>query len=89
MRLDPSPLYRKVIIPWYDSEKACFLMIVFMVFVLLFAIAGISAAYETLEYHEYKRVPFILAAMSGGVILSTSFRLIKRHTHKFKKERDN
>ncbi|QTA84569.1 hypothetical protein [Desulfonema magnum] len=89
MRLDPTPLYRKVIIPWYDSGKACLATIAFMVFVFLFAITGILVACKTPEYIEHKWVPGLLAVMSGGVILSTSFRLIKRYAYKLKEEKEN
>lgn len=80
MRLDPTPLYRKVIIPWYDSRTACVIMIALMLFVLMFGLTGISAADEIPEYREHIWVPVLLVLMSAGVILSTVIRLIKRYT---------
>jgi hypothetical protein len=65
MRLDQNPMFRKVIVPWYDSETACFLMIVFMVFVFLFGFLGVAAARETAEYNEHIWVPVLLMLMSG------------------------
>ena len=86
MPLDRNPLFRKVISPWYDTEKACFIVIVLMFFVFLFGIAGILEAAEKIEYHEHIWMPVLLVAMSGGVIASTSIRLIKRYAHRFSKQ---
>ncbi|MBU4184800.1 MAG: hypothetical protein KKI12_14485 [Proteobacteria bacterium] len=86
MPLDQNPLFRKVIAPWYDTEKACFTVIVFMLVVFLFGIAGILEAVEKIEYNEHIWVPALLVAMSGGVIASTSIRLIKRYAHRLSKQ---
>ena len=85
MPLDRNPLFRKVIAPWYDTEKACYIAIVFMFLVLLFGIAGISAASEKTEYNNYIWVPVLLVVMSAGVIVSISIRLIKRYAHQCSK----
>lgn len=85
MPLDQNPLFRKVILPWYDNEKACYIIIIFMSLVLLFGIAGILEALEKTEYNEYIGVPVLLAAMSAWVIVSTLIRLIRRHTHQYSK----
>ena len=87
MPLDQNPLFRKLIAPWYDTEKACYIVIVFMFLVLLFGIAGISAAIETTEYNDYLWVPVLLVVMSAGVMVSISIRLIKRYVHQFSKKR--
>ena len=86
MPLGRNPLFRKAIVPWYDTEKACFTVIVFMLVVFLFGIAGILEVIEKIEYNEYIWVPVLLVAMSAGVIASTSIRLIKRYTHWFSKQ---
>ena len=85
MRLDKNPIYRKVIVPWYDSEAACFIMIILMGFVFLFSHAGVSVARETIEYHEDIWVPVLLMIMSAGVIVSTAIRLIKRYAYRYSK----
>ena len=85
MPLDQNPLFRKVIAPWYDTEKSCYMVIVFMFLVLLFGIAGISAASEKTEYNDYIWVPVLLLVMSAGVMVSISIRLIKRYAHQFSK----
>ena len=86
MPLNQNPLFRKVIAPWYDTEKACYIVIVFMFLVLLFGIAGISAASEKTEYNDYIWVPVLLVVMSAGVMISISIRLIKRYAHRFSKQ---
>jgi hypothetical protein len=85
MRIDQNPLFRKVIVPWYDSRTACYIVIFFMVLVFLFGFAGISATRENIAYHEYVWVPVLLVLMSGGVIISTTIRLIKRYSRRFSK----
>ncbi len=84
MQLDPNPLYRKVIIPWYDSEPACFFVIVFMFLIFLFGMVGISVANETHPYQLYVWVPAFLVIMSVWVIVSTTIRLIKRYVDRVK-----
>lgn len=79
-----SPVFRKIIVPWYDSETACLLVIIFMDMVFLFGAAGVSAAYEILEYHSYAWVPAALMLMSGSVIVSTTARLIRRYLYQLK-----
>ncbi|UCD33791.1 MAG: hypothetical protein JSW04_04315 [Desulfobacterales bacterium] len=84
MRLGQNPLFRKAIVPWYDSESACLIVIVFLVVVFLFSLVGISVARENVEYHAHMWVAVLLAVLSGLVIASTIIRLIKRYTrHRF------
>jgi hypothetical protein len=83
MRLDQNPLFRKGIVPWYDSDTACYVVIVFMVLVFLFGVGGILSAREALEYHEHIWVPVVLVVLSGGVMVSTILRLIKRSEDRF------
>ncbi len=85
MRIDQNPLFRKVIVPWYDSEAACYIAIFFMFTVVLFGFAGISAARENIAYHEHVWVPVFLVVMSGGVIIFTTIRLIRRYSRRFSK----
>ena len=56
-----------------------------MILVFLFGFAGISASRENLAYHEHVWVPVLLVLMSGGVIISTTIRLIKRYSRRFSK----
>ncbi|HEA70018.1 MAG TPA: hypothetical protein ENI07_24885 [Desulfobacterales bacterium] len=78
MRFDEKPIFRKIIVPWYDSETACLLLILFMVLVFLFGIAGLSVSSEIVEYNDFIWVPILLILLSGWVVVSTMIRLIKR-----------
>jgi hypothetical protein len=85
MRIDQNPLFRKTIIPWYDSEAVCIGVIVFMLIVFFFGVVGISVARENEEYHGYVWIAVLLVVMSGGVVFSTIIRLMKRHTRRYTK----
>jgi hypothetical protein len=85
MRIDQNPLFRKTIIPWYDSEVVCIGVIVFMLIVFFFGVIGISVARENSEYHGYVWIAVLLVVMSGGAIFSTTIRLIKRHARRYSK----
>lgn len=78
MRLNQNPVFRKIIVPWYDSNTACYLLIAFMILVIFFGMAGISVCCETPEYQKHVWVPLVLVLPSGGVLVSTSIRMIKR-----------
>lgn len=78
MRLDQTPVYRKTIVPWYDSEIACLILIIFMLLVFLFGFVGLSVARETSEYRSIIWVPGLIVALSAGVIVSTTIRLFLR-----------
>jgi uncharacterized membrane protein YhaH (DUF805 family) len=78
MRLDSKPVYRKVISPWYDSDFVCVCVIVFMLPVLFFAIAGISVAGSYPDRSVYMWVPVLLAGLSTAVLIATFARLVRR-----------
>lgn len=80
MRLeDNSPVFRKLLIPWYDSETACLIVIIFMFLVCEFGVFGILAARENPLYFDFVWVPWLLVILAGLVILSTTIRLIRRY----------
>ena len=82
MSADKNPVFRKAVIPWYNSTTAYVIVVVFMLLVLLFAIAGIAVARENPSYRGYVWVPATLLAMSIAIIATKAFRLIKRYTQK-------
>ena len=85
MQLESSPpVYRKFLIPWYDSDFSCFATIAFMCPIFLFGLAGIFVAYEHAEYKDHMGVPMFLVLASLGLIFSTAIRLLKRYAYKFK-----
>jgi hypothetical protein len=73
-----SPVFRKVVIPWYRSKTAYALAIISLLLVFLFALAGISVAREVDRYNGYLWVPALLAVLSGSLIVTVAFRLIRR-----------
>jgi len=85
MRYDEKPIYRRLIVPWFDSEAACFFVIFFMVVVIWFSLMGIYVAYEKIEYHRHIWVPFLLILMGTWVFISTLIRLIRRYKHRSSK----
>ena len=85
MRLDEKPLFKKIIVPWYATERVCFFLIIVMFFVFLFGFAGISVAHESAIYRAYIWVPVLLVVLSGMVIISTAIRLINRYAGRLSK----
>ncbi len=84
MRLDPNPLFRRIIMPWYDSTPLCWLLLLFMLGLMLFSAVGIVVALENPEYHRHQWVPWVLLALSVGVGVSVSSRLVRRHQQQHK-----
>ena len=80
MGVEKSTVHRKKTAPWYDSESACITLILFMFLVFWFSLLGVMEAFDTVEYIDFVWVPVLLMVMSGGVIASTIFRMIRRYT---------
>ncbi len=78
MPLDPHPFFRKAIVPWYDSDAVCIGVIVLMGLVLLFGFLGVHVAQHKAGTRGDLWVPLLLVLSSGGVILSTAARMIRR-----------
>jgi hypothetical protein len=78
MRLDPNPLFRRVITPWYDSNFSCILLIVAMVVVAFFSIVGWVTTRQTAAYHAHTWLPVTLLVLSLLVLFSVIVRLIRR-----------
>jgi len=85
MRIDENPLFRKAICPWYDSEPACLVTIVFLEMVYIFGVFGLSVVRETPAFHRYVWLPAVLMVLSLGVVLSITARLIRRYHRRQKK----
>jgi hypothetical protein len=83
MLLDPRPVYRRVIFPWYDSDVLCFATLLFAGFVLFFGFCGIYAAYDTAAYQGYVWIPGLLIALGLAVYISIVIRLINRNVQRF------
>jgi hypothetical protein len=80
MRLEPKPTYRRIIVPWYDSDKACWGVLGFALAVLLFALAGLIEAFSWPSYHAYFWLPLLLVLLSSWVFFSILLRLVRRYT---------
>lgn len=78
MKIDSFPVYRKIIVPWHDSEAVCLIVVVFLFFTVLFGFAGIKVASQAPQYHAYLWVPVLLIVLSTGVIISITIRLVRR-----------
>ena len=83
---EENPVFRKTVLPWYDSEAACLVMIIFMYLVFLFSATGIYVASENAVYRNFTWVPWLLSALSTVVIISTTIRLIRRYGPLLKKK---
>jgi hypothetical protein len=81
MRLDPNPLFRRVITPWYDSNSLCGILLLAMLVVIIFSVVGIVAAREYTSYYGYIWVPTTLLVLSLFVFLSVTVRLIYRNSN--------
>jgi hypothetical protein len=86
MELD-DPVFREIIIPWYDSDGVCVSLITFMGIVFVFGLFGIAAAIEKVEYQQYLWVPVGVSMMSAYVGISIALRLFQRNTRRRKKRR--
>jgi len=77
--LDQAPSFRKVIVPWYDSELACFLIIAFLLMVVFFSAVGISITPEYPASPGIIWIPALLLCLSILALLTTVLRLIRRY----------
>lgn len=81
MRLDPNPIFRKIITPWYDSPLICWVILAAMVIVIFFSITGIVAAFDYNDYKRFIKVPAALLLFSLILVLSVSLRLLRLRDH--------
>ena len=82
MPSEKSPVFRKLVIPWYQSKTAYILAIAFMLVVFLVGLVGISVTREFDAYNGYIWVPALLVILSGCLIITNIMRLIRRYTSK-------
>lgn len=76
-----NPLFRRVILPWYDTDAACILTGLFMLMVFAFSLMGIAVALEMPESRKHLWVPCALLVLSILVIASILFRVLRRRAH--------
>lgn len=82
MQLDSHPFFRKIIVPWYDSNISCGILIAVMLGVGLFGGIGLWTALSDSRFYSYRWIPLILIALAFAVIGSVGVRLIKRSSRR-------
>ena len=82
MRLDPNPLFRRVITPWYNNTLKCWIMVLVMLATMLFSWAGIVVAFSRDEFRDHWMVPSIILLLSLFLFISNFIRLIRRPSDK-------
>jgi len=82
MPSEKSPVFRKLVIPWYQSKTAYILTIAFMLVVFLVGLAGISVTRDFDAYSGYIWLPALLVILSGCLIITNIMRLVRRYTSK-------
>ncbi len=70
------PFFRKNLIPWYDSTKVCWFLVVVMLGIFFFALAGIAPALEMAP--DCLWVPLILSVMSFFLTIKILLRIKRR-----------
>jgi len=68
----------RIFAPWYDTDLACYIFLIFLSLTFLFGIAGIFAAIIRYNNSVYLRIPVMLTTASIYTILSVLIRLITR-----------
>lgn len=78
MKLHQNPSFRKVVIPWYDSDLFCIVICIFMALVFLFSGIGVRVALEYEAHQEHGWVPLVLMVLSGIVLATNVIRVLTR-----------
>lgn len=79
MNQDKNPVFRKAIIPWYDSTRTCWILIGFLLAVVLFGGAGADVALQSPSFAGYVWVPLLLVVLGLGIIGSIMIRMFRRY----------
>jgi hypothetical protein len=78
MKLDQNPSFRRVLLPWYDSDLFCIIISIFMALVFGFSGVGFRVALEQDEYQGHCWVPLVLMVLSGIVLAINLIRVLTR-----------
>ena len=78
MRFDSKPVHRRILVPWYDSNGACYATIFMMLPSFLFALVGIWTAGTRVEWHGLLWLPILLALAAGSILFRNVSRLVHR-----------
>ncbi len=78
MQLDQNPFFRKTITSWYDSSFVCWLLILLVFVVFVFALGGVLVVLGEPGFEEHLWFPGFLAFLSGFLVIKVFFRLRTR-----------
>jgi hypothetical protein len=78
MQLDQNPFFRKAITPWYDSNFACWALIIFMIFIFSFALSGILTGLDNPGFQKHAWFPTFLAGLCLFLVIKIFVRLRRR-----------
>ncbi|MBW1776463.1 MAG: hypothetical protein JRI76_05535 [Deltaproteobacteria bacterium] len=78
MGREKSPVFRRAIVPWYDTTPVCLILMGVMAMVFGFALFGIIVSYEEDIPDRTAWVPVLLSVLSAAVFISVSTRLVRR-----------
>ena len=79
MDLDKTLFFRKPITPWYDSNFACWVMVIFCFIVFTFALVGIFIAAANPVFNKYLWFPYMLAFLNIILVVKVLLRMKTRN----------
>jgi hypothetical protein len=82
MPREKTPVFRRAIIPWYDSDRVCWMVFGFTTVTAVFSAVGFFAALEEPAYQNYFWLPLLLLLLSAGVATSTVVRMFRRYINR-------
>lgn len=86
MKLHKAPSFRRVILPWYNSDLFCLFIAVLAALVFYFGTAGLSVSLGNDSYSRYRWVPMTLMAFSGILLVRNLFRVLSRIARRLTQE---
>jgi hypothetical protein len=82
MSREKTPVFRRAIVPWYDSDRVCWLVVGFTTATAVFGAVGFFTALEEPAFQNYFWLPLLLLLLSTGVAVSTVVRMFRRYIHR-------
>ncbi len=78
MTFDTPPFFRRAIIPWYDSNVVCAVLILLFLAVFAFSVIGIRTALFMKSGSTVLWVPSLLGGLSFFLVMRILIRLLNR-----------
>ncbi len=76
---DRNPFFRKHYIPWYDTTAVCWIWIIILMLILLFALSGLTVAASDPDLARHIWVPGMLGGLCLFVMIKMGLRLWRRN----------